>query len=386
MKGKHAILGILALLQLQLVAAQMAAQGRGITTTFRNIITLLNNEYFVYFLNFVFFFMLFYSIYASAASKIRVFGEGGGLSRQGKVFSVALSAITVLAFFWFTRGMGIRQMLTETFGAFGTLGGIFFAIITFLLMYRGFAEDLGHGNALLAAFFTAGLALIIAGTLFKQDMMVDWGWMIVIITAIIGIITLITSFWRGRRAGAEGRAERARAEGEGAEGGEPGAGDERARRRPGRVSIHSIIPYNRAVLIRWWRRPEEEVMDYEARYFAPLEPRVAGKKRGLGLGHEDPHDPNLRFAVIDGLANLRMGRKYRFQIRAINRFGKKGPWSRMVKAAPSATYPAPPAIPPTEEERGEFPRRPGRRPFRIHVTPIQETDGTITFHYVIEEE
>lgn len=368
-----------------------AAAAQTVQRALNNVFRLLQNTYVVYFISFVFFFILFYAIYAAAASRVRVFQGEGGVNRRGKIFSVALSALTVLGIFFLTRGRNMRQVLEDTLGWFGAFAGLLLALISFLMVWRGFREDLGNGRAMSIALFIAGLALIAAGYMFTTPSMMAWGYLIAFLTLPIGLFSL---FGRGgREAGAAGAWPGAAPGVPGA--GEPGTAEGGAggRRNPLRVALHSIHPYNRAVRIHWWARPaEENVVDYELRYWPSWRARGLTTRVGLGPGHPDPDDESgqLRMAIVRGLHNVQeVGvravriptHQYYFQIRAINDQGRAGPWSRIMTTMPSAAYPDPPDIP--HVAPGPVPQ-PQPRQVQVPMRVEMAEDGTIILAFEIQ--
>lgn len=227
------------LVALPAVLAQVPA---GVTRVFRSFWSYLQNEFVVFGFTYLLFFMLFYSIYAALAARIRIFqSEGHGISRQGKIFSVALSMLTCFAVFYFTRAMGIKQVLTDVLEPFGIFGGLVVALVIFLLIYRGFRDDIGTGFAGILGLLLAGLVLVVVGAALNYPNIMGWGYAIATIAILCILIGALVGHFRGRREGGEpgrGGDDGARRP-EGERGGEPRAGetDEEARRqgRPGRV-------------------------------------------------------------------------------------------------------------------------------------------------------
>lgn len=184
---------ILLLIMLQAVAAQGLPPS--VTRVLQTFTQYMQNPYIMYFLTFLFLFILFYSIFAGAARMVHVFaGEGHGLNKQGKTFAVSLSFLANFAIFFIARqqGMSIPMLLHSILQYFGMFGGLMLAGASFLLVYRGFHQDVGGGWAFDLALFIAGGLLILFGTILLHDTVLFWGYLIATFAVIIAFILLVT--------------------------------------------------------------------------------------------------------------------------------------------------------------------------------------------------
>src|SRR3989344_4391339 len=169
----------------------------------RSIWYMLRSDYAVYGITFILFFMLFTALYQALLRRISVFQSGEGVSRQGKVVAVALSFLSNLGIFYFTKGQPIRQTLEDALGPFSIFAGASLGILTFAIIYFGMRGEDGSRNWRLAM-ASAGLAMIAAGAWTSSPNMMAWGW---VLALIFGIIYAIKEFWGGR-GGEDGRGGR----------------------------------------------------------------------------------------------------------------------------------------------------------------------------------
>ncbi len=195
----HAMLyTLLSLVMLETVAAQTIPAG--VLSFLRSFIAYMQNEYAMYFVTFLFLFILFYSIFAGAGRMLHIFAEGDhGLNRQGKAFAIAMSFLTNFAIFFISRQRGLSpaQLVGTILQSFGVFGGVMLALVAFLLVWRGFREDIGEMWAMNLALFLSGWWLVIAGTLLLHDTIMGWGFFIVAVALVAGLIGLIVAGFRG---------------------------------------------------------------------------------------------------------------------------------------------------------------------------------------------
>lgn len=323
------------------VAAQIPGS---VQRVFRNFFSYLQNKFVVFFLTFLLFFMLLYAIYAALAQRLRVFGGEQGLSRQGKILSVALAMLTTLSIFYFTRGKSMDQILKDVLEPFGVLGGLVIALVIFLLIYNGFREDMGRGFAATLALLLAGLTLVVVGAALTHPNIMSWGWIIAAIAIlIVGIGALIGHFRRPAGEGVHpGEGEGGRGPGEGDDGdrgpgggdGGGGEGDPERRPRPGAVrNIRWCSDGPETVRISWDPNPEA---DHVQRYVIQ-EIRTFRRPRW----HLDPSDHPEWVQRLDN------GSNHRFRIAADN--GRVGPWTEVHVRVGEQQCNAPPQ--PPEEPR-----------------------------------
>ena len=159
----------------------------------RSIWDMLRSEYAVYGITFILFFMLFTALYQALLRRISVFQSGEGVSRQGKVVAVALSFLSNLGIFYFTKGQPVRQTLEDTLGPFSIFAGAALGILTFAIIYFGFRGEDGSRNWRLAM-ASAGLAMIAAGAWTSNPNLTAWGW---VLAFIFSLLYVIREFWGG---------------------------------------------------------------------------------------------------------------------------------------------------------------------------------------------
>jgi|GEM_PF-4422596 len=142
----------------------------------------------------VFYFLLFYSVFGAALRKVRIFeGEGSlGLNSSGKMFAIAISALSCLSIFAFKDAS--QQLIKSVLSPMGIFGGLALGIIFFIFIYRQF-KDSGTGHPKSWALLLTGVLLFAGGSMIGQpDNMLP---AIGIIMIIIGIVSFFVGIRRG---------------------------------------------------------------------------------------------------------------------------------------------------------------------------------------------
>ncbi len=145
-----------------------------------------------YGLTIIFYFLLFYSVFGAALKKVRIFeGEGSlGLNSSGKMFAIAVSALSCLSIFAFKDAS--QQLIKSVLSPMGIFGGMALGIIFFIFIYRQF-KDSSSGHPKSWALLLTGVLLFAGGSMIGEtDNMLP---AIGIIMILIGII----SFFVGMR-------------------------------------------------------------------------------------------------------------------------------------------------------------------------------------------
>lgn len=161
-----------------------------------------------YGLTLIFYFVLFYSVFAAALKKVKIFeGEGSlGLNSAGKMFSVAVSALACLSIFAFKDAS--QQLIKSVLSPMGIFGGMALGIIFLIFIYRQF-KDSGSGHPKSWALLLTGVLLFAGGSMIgEQDNMLPAIGMIMVIMGIISFVVGIRRAHEPLTAAEERREER----------------------------------------------------------------------------------------------------------------------------------------------------------------------------------
>lgn len=191
MNYKKSTLFILLLL---IIGVQTALAATGITALegpFKTLSVMLHNTYIVFGLTLIFFFALLYGIYASALKMIPTFKGENGLSHQGKVVALALSGLSTLSIFYFTKGSP-QKLLQTVLDPFGVFGGIVLGALFAGITYLGVKGENPNAGSVAWAFTAMGLGIAMAGYITNSDAMLSWGILIMIIALIIAIASSVS--------------------------------------------------------------------------------------------------------------------------------------------------------------------------------------------------
>ena len=139
------------------------------------------NSTVVFGLTMIFFFMLQFGIFSGALQFVPVFkgSRSSGVSKEGKVVAAALSGLSTLSIFYFTKG-GILNTLQTVLDPFGIFAGVALAALFTGVAYygiKGDSEDKRYG--LMGGL--AGFGMIIAGLITTQDSIMHYGFLIMIL-------------------------------------------------------------------------------------------------------------------------------------------------------------------------------------------------------------
>jgi hypothetical protein len=206
-KKKSMITVLLLLLIVPIVLAQPFTTA--INNAFMDIFNTLKQVYVIYGATIILFFMLFYGVFATGLRKVPAFGGGNELSRPGKVIALSLSALATLSLLWFTRHIGIQNILNRYLTPMGLFGGIAIGFVFFALIYWGYGGE-ARNKAL--AFAAAGFAMFAVGKIINSTFLQTVGGII----GVGGIIALLIGMGKGEDEGRRwwGDRDRLRRDGE----------------------------------------------------------------------------------------------------------------------------------------------------------------------------
>jgi hypothetical protein len=155
-----------------------------ISEAFKFLATLLSSDYVVYGITVILYFVLFYGIFAASAGRLKIFGGGGKLNKQGKTVCVGLCGLSVIAIFYYSGG-NVKQVLKETLHPFGMFGAVMLIIALWSITYFGF-RDLDTSKKLRYSLVIAGMAMWILGWIFGWSTFINVGALIVLISFLVG--------------------------------------------------------------------------------------------------------------------------------------------------------------------------------------------------------
>ncbi len=181
-----------------LLSHTVSAQGVGgiLNNIGNTVYKLMQNQNFVYFLTFVFYFLILWAIWSAAARAVKIFqrGDGGieGLNKSGRMLALSGAMLSTLGIFWATKGK--TQLLTNLLDPFGIFGGLLLGVVVFMITYFGFGTQ-SKDKSWKRAMVVAGFAMVFAGTVSSHPNIMWWGWLI----ALIGLLFFLPSLFRKKK-------------------------------------------------------------------------------------------------------------------------------------------------------------------------------------------
>lgn len=148
---------------------------------------MMRNQNIVYGTTVFFFFLLLYGIYASALKFVQVFKQDSGLSKQGKIVGVSLSVLSTLSIFYFAKGT-INEILQTVLNPFGIFAGLALALLFAGITYFGIRGNDKESETFAWTAAAAGFGMVLAGMITTKDSIISWGFLILIIAMIAGLI------------------------------------------------------------------------------------------------------------------------------------------------------------------------------------------------------
>ena len=139
---KRASLFLGGLTALPIVYASRNSVSRAFETIFgrKGLAGLMKNDYAVYGITIILYYILFFSIFKAAIARVKLFeGEGGtGVSKSGKLFAHAMTGIVILGIFAYVDPR--RNNIFTLVSYLGTYGEFVLLIVIFILTRRMFAK------------------------------------------------------------------------------------------------------------------------------------------------------------------------------------------------------------------------------------------------------
>ena len=191
--------------------AQVAAPSTFFSNTyefFRGIFTGNANIEAAYFISFVLYFIVFLAIYMEGLRVTPIFGAGGTINKQGKVFAVAASALSTIAIFFVEQSTGVSSIerLNHLLAPWGVWGGVAISAIVAFITYKLIKDsDTFDDNVAYAMAFAAAVGVTFAGFLLTIDLLIGWGFLITILVALVGLFAFLK---KKRDEGADDRDEK----------------------------------------------------------------------------------------------------------------------------------------------------------------------------------
>ena len=184
-KNRYALISIISL-ALGVTTVSAATGVSMLTGPFTQLYQMMRTPSIVYGLAFLLYFMLFYGIYAAALKFVPTFAGDNGLNHQGKVVAIALSGLTLLSLFVFTKG-NIMSVMEKLLGPFGVFGGLMLACLFAGITYFGIT---GANNSSTFAWVAtaAAIGMIFAGLILTKDTLMSWGFLILLIALPIALL------------------------------------------------------------------------------------------------------------------------------------------------------------------------------------------------------
>jgi len=261
-KKKGLRLFILYLFVLILLSSIALALPASINRGLEMFISITRNATILYSMFFILFFITFYGIYSGALGKLKIFGGDDGLNKSGKLVAVGFTGLTTFGMFWAGRKYSVEEFVTKLPEPFIVAGAAGLALLIFAVFYFGLRDQLGD-RWWRYCIACIGFSLVVFGAYVNRDWIVFWGWFIVALSLLLGVLfgALMDRLGGGGGGGGrDGEPERERPERERPERERP---ERPARlRKPGQVQPFRGRHRGAWVDLWWGDRPEQEAVNY----------------------------------------------------------------------------------------------------------------------------
>jgi len=151
-----------------------------------------------YFLVFIAYFILIIAIYVEGIKYLPLFGSKGEISTPGKWFAFAATTLSVMAIFIAEQasGQSSQELINMALAPFGVWAGLalagIFALIVFL---AGKDSGLFEKHVTLGITYSLAVGMIFAGFFLSQANVIGWGYFILIIAIVVGVIVAIVKHY-----------------------------------------------------------------------------------------------------------------------------------------------------------------------------------------------
>ena len=152
-----------------------------------------------YFLVFIAYFILILAIYVEGLKFLPLFGGKGDISTPGKWFAFAATTLSVMGIFVAEQasGQSSQELINMALAPFGVWAGLalagIFALIVFL---AGKDSGLFEKHMTLGITYSLAVGMIFAGFFLSQANVIGWGYFLMIIAIIVGIIVVIVKHYQ----------------------------------------------------------------------------------------------------------------------------------------------------------------------------------------------
>jgi hypothetical protein len=178
MKKNKIFLALIALTALLAVPIASAAIADSFARAGQILFSFFQQQYVVFIITLVFFFVLLYGIFMAGLSRVPSIGEG----RYAKIIGVSLSLISTLGLFFFLMRQGPKAVFQRLLAPIGFIGGIALAFVVFAFFFYSMRSE-GQSRWYMA-FIASGLALLFWGQMTESGDAMAWGWVLLIIGLI----------------------------------------------------------------------------------------------------------------------------------------------------------------------------------------------------------
>ena len=161
----------------------------GLVDFFRGIFTGGFNIESAYFVTFILYFVIFLALYMEGLTRLPIFGAGGSIDKNGKVFAFAASALSTIAIFFVEQASGISstERLNGLLAPWGVWGGVAIAAIVAYITYKLIRDsDVFGEEVLFAMAAAAGVGVTFAGFLLTIELLIGWGFLIMLLVFVVG--------------------------------------------------------------------------------------------------------------------------------------------------------------------------------------------------------
>jgi hypothetical protein len=156
-----------------------------------------------YLLSFLLYFVIFIAIFWEGAYRLPLFGAKGEINGPGKAFCFAAAGLGTLSIFFVEQASQktTREMLQNLLAPFGIYGAFAIAALLTFITYKFLTDtELFAEQTMMAIAIAASVGLVSVGYILTSSTLLGWGFMIMILVVIVG---LIMAFGSSRREGDE---------------------------------------------------------------------------------------------------------------------------------------------------------------------------------------
>ncbi|MFH1405665.1 MAG: hypothetical protein ABIG52_00430 [Nanoarchaeota archaeon] len=166
----------------------------GLLDFFRGIFTGTATMEDAYLISFILYFVLFLAIFMEGIKIIPFFGARGEITKPGKAFAIAAAGLSTIALFIVEQGTQVStaDRISHLTAPFGVWGGVIIATILAYMAFRFIYDtELFKEHVIIAMAIAVAIGVTLAGFLLTMDTLIGWGFLILLLSFLIGLIVAL---------------------------------------------------------------------------------------------------------------------------------------------------------------------------------------------------